>query len=143
MTTERARGSEFAQTVTDHIFGYIDRHMSAPVMDSNCVTICGKITLARLHVRSTFFSLFWFIASIRFNSLGSTKGPFFNDRDILTSTQLTARLGATAHNVLIRFLVAAGFVAQGGLAPRTFRPGQTNRLASFTTAVRMVARGHG
>jgi len=47
-----------------------------------CPTICGKITLARLQVRKTFFSPFWFMASIRFNSLGSTKGPFFNDRDM-------------------------------------------------------------
>src|SRR5215216_6159199 len=47
-----------------------------------CPTICGKITLARLHVRNTFFSPFWFIASIRFKSLGSINGPFFNDLDI-------------------------------------------------------------
>lgn len=107
-----------------------------------CPTIWGKITLARLHVRKTFFSPFWFIASILFNNLGSMKGPFFNDRDISYLYLLAALLTAAANNVLIGFLVAPGLVTQGGLAPRAFGTWQTNRLAAFTTTVRMVARGH-
>src|SRR5258706_279234 len=37
---------------------------------------------ARLQVRITFFSFFWFIASIRLSNFGSMNGPFFNERDI-------------------------------------------------------------
>jgi len=59
MTSECAGWGEFTQAVTHHIFGDIDRHMTASVMDRNGMpTICGKITLARLQVRITFFSPF-------------------------------------------------------------------------------------
>src|SRR5215211_1700387 len=108
-----------------------------------CPTIWGKITLARLHVRSTFFSPFWFIASILFKSLGSMNGPFFNDRDISYLYRLAVRLTATTHNILVGFLVTAGLVAESGLTPRALRTGQTDRLAAFTTTVRMIARAHG
>src|SRR5690349_25136432 len=30
----------------------------------------------------TFFSFFWFMASIRLSNFGSMNGPFFNERDI-------------------------------------------------------------
>src|SRR5512139_3415415 len=107
-----------------------------------CPTIWGKMTLARLHVRSTFFSPFWFIASILFNSLGSMNGPFFSDLDITTSYTLAVLLTATAHNILVGLLVLAGFVAQCRLAPRALRTGQTDRLTTFTATMRMVARTH-
>ena len=45
----------------------------------------SESVLARLHVRTTFFSPRWFMASTFFNSFGSTKGPFFNDLDMLPS----------------------------------------------------------
>src|SRR5215216_1236531 len=108
-----------------------------------CPTICGKITLARLHVRNTFFSPFWFIASIRFKSLGSMNGPFFNDRDIAYLYRLTIRFTATTHNILVGFLVFAGLVAQRWFAPRALWTRQTNRLTSFTTAMWMIAWTHG
>src|SRR5512140_2512069 len=103
-----------------------------------CPTIWGKITLARLHVRNTFFSPFWFIASILCKSLGSIYGPFFNDLDISYLYPLAVRLATTTHNILVGFLVAAGLVTQGRLAPRAFRTRQTNRLTAFTTAMGMV-----
>jgi hypothetical protein len=49
-------------------------------------TICGKMVEARDQVFSTLFSPLAFISSTRFKSLGSQYGPFFNDRDISTST---------------------------------------------------------
>src|SRR5512146_391199 len=107
-----------------------------------CPTIWGKITLARLQVRMTFFSPFWFIASILCKSLGSMNGPFFNDLDISYLYPLTVRLTTTAHNILVGLFVFAGLVAQGGFAPRTLRTGQTNRLTAFATTMWMVARAH-
>src|SRR5215216_2671293 len=108
-----------------------------------CPTIWGKITLARLHVRSTFFSPFWFIASILFKSLGSINGPFFNDRDISYLYRLAVRLTATTHNILVGFLVTTGLIAQSRFTPRAFRTWQTNRLATFTPTMRMITRTHG
>src|SRR5690349_15298207 len=69
-------------------------------------------------------------------------GPFFSDRDISYLYRLAVRLTATTHNILVGFLVFAGLVAQCGFAPRALRTGQTNRLAPFTTTVRMIARCH-
>jgi hypothetical protein len=37
MTPERARGGEFTQAVTDHIFGDIDRYVPATIVDGDCV----------------------------------------------------------------------------------------------------------
>src|SRR5688572_2131342 len=62
-----------------------------------CPTIWGKMTLARLHVRRTFFSPFWFMASILFNSLGSMNGPFFSDLDITTSTTGSSYCGGAQY----------------------------------------------
>src|SRR5215204_3538600 len=107
-----------------------------------CPTIWGKITLARLQVRKTFFSPFWFIASTLFKSLGSIKGPFFNDLDISDLYLLAALLTATANNILIRLFIAAGFVSQSGFTPWAFRTSQADRLAPFTTTMRMVTWGH-
>src|SRR5512141_1779614 len=107
-----------------------------------CPTIWGKITLARLHVRSTFFSPFWFIASILFKSLGSINGPFFNDLDIAYLYPLAVRLTATTDNILVGFLIAAGLVTQGGFTPGALRAGQADRLTTFTTTMGMVARAH-
>src|SRR5512139_3877826 len=107
-----------------------------------CPTIWGKMTLARLHVRRTFFSPFWFIASILFNSLGSMNGPFFSDLDITTSYTLAVLLTAAAHNILVGLLVLAGLVTQGWLAPGALRTGQTDRLTTFTTTMWMVAWRH-
>src|SRR5512133_1722745 len=107
-----------------------------------CPTIWGKMTLARLHVRRTFFSPFWFIASILFNSLGSMNGPFFNDLDITTSYTLAVLLTTAAHNILVGLLVATGLVSQGWLAPRALWTGQSDRLAALTTTVGMVTRAH-
>jgi hypothetical protein len=45
---------------------------------------------ARDHVLMTFFSPFWFIASMRFNSFASTNGPFFSDRDMFKCRVLGA-----------------------------------------------------
>src|SRR3989304_6326361 len=50
-------------------------------------TIWGKVVLARLHVRMTFFSPLWFSASTFLISLGCTYGPFFNDLPICRSFQ--------------------------------------------------------
>ena len=38
MTTEGSGGNKFAQLVTDHVFGDVDRHMTATVMHSDGVT---------------------------------------------------------------------------------------------------------
>src|SRR5689334_7825275 len=103
-----------------------------------CPTIWGKITLARLQVRNTFFSPFWFIASILFRSLGSINGPFFNDLDISYLYRLAVRLATTTHNILVSFLVTAGLVTQRRFAPRTLWTWQPNRLTTFTTTVRMI-----
>src|SRR5215212_7997796 len=104
-----------------------------------CPTIWGKITLARLHVRNTFFSPFWFIVSILFKSLGSINGPFFNDLDISFLYRLAVRLATTTHNILVSFLITAGLVAQGGFAPWALWTCQTDRLATFATTMRMIA----
>src|SRR6186997_2306377 len=69
-------------------------------------------------------------------------GPFFNDLDITTSYTLAVLLTAAAHNILVGLLVAAGLVSQGGLTPRALRTSQTDRLTTFTTTMRMIARGH-
>lgn len=113
-------------------------------------TICGKMVLARLQVRTTFFSFRVFMASIFFKSLGSMNGPFFSDRDIsstlypvkFSNRALAAALAAVAHNVFVGLLVTASLVSKGWFTPRSFRTGHTNRLAAFTTTMRMVAGGH-
>src|SRR5687767_11787020 len=58
-----------------------------------CPTIWGKMTLARLQVRMTFFSERWFIISIFFSSFGAMKGPFFKDLDIVWYLYLFAPNG--------------------------------------------------
>src|SRR5215208_1761008 len=108
-----------------------------------CPTICGKITLARLHVRNTFFSPFWFIASILFKSFGSINGPFFNDLDISYLYPLAVRLTATTNNILVSFLITAGLVSQSGFTPWAFGTRKTNRLTTFTATMWVIARTHG
>ena len=56
--------------------------------------------------------------------------------------RLVGLLAAAAGNELVGLLVMAGLLAECGFAPRAFRTGQTNRLAAFTTTVRMVAGAH-
>jgi len=50
---------------------------------SVCPTNSGVIIERRDQVLSTYFSRARFMSSIRFASLGSTNGPFFNDRATL------------------------------------------------------------
>ena len=47
-----------------------------------CPTMSGKMVEARDQVRIIRFSPVAFMASIRLISRSSTKGPFFDDRDI-------------------------------------------------------------
>ena len=57
MATERTRRGEFSQSVTDHILGDIDRHVATAIMHGNGMPHhLGEMTLARLQVRTTFFS---------------------------------------------------------------------------------------
>src|SRR3990172_23840 len=104
-----------------------------------CPTICGKIWLARLQVRTTCFSLRSFIISIFFNNFGSTKGPFFSERPIpvLQPVSLSALAYAPSDNIFICALVAARLFAQSGLAPRTLRPRQTDGLGAFAATMGM------
>src|SRR5687768_16681551 len=98
----------------------------------------GKMTDARDHVLTTFFSLRLFISSIRPLRRTSTNGPFLMERDIdpylllampRADDQASGRLGPP------------GAVAHRGLAPRGLgrHPGRGLALA---TAVRMVTRIH-
>src|SRR5919198_5785338 len=48
----------------------------------------GKITDARDHVLTTFFSFFLFICSMRPSRRGSMNGPFLIDRDISSPSPL-------------------------------------------------------
>jgi hypothetical protein len=112
-----------------------------------------QFVLARLQVRTTFFSLRVFICSIFSNSFGAMNGPFFSDRDIFSSlflasipyaplAALARRLTPVAHNVQISFLIPAGLITQGGFTPRALRTRHTHRLAAFTTTMRVIARAH-
>src|SRR3990172_1931584 len=135
-----------------------------------CPTICGKMVLARLQVRMTFLSPFWFIASIFLSSFGWTNGPFFSDRDIgslarfwliaeglshivdrhclsgvgdtryAISDTLTALLPSPLDNQRVGLLVITRLVAARRLAPGRLGPRQTDGLAAFAAAVRVVAR---
>src|SRR6185436_14716438 len=104
------------------------------------------MVLARLQVRMTFLSPRWFIASTFFRSLGSTKGPFFSERDMSTpvagracgrasSYSLTTLLPAPLDNHGIRYLVGPRLCAQCRLAPRAARPRLADGLAAFAAAV--------
>jgi hypothetical protein len=76
------------------------------------------------------------------SSFGSMNGPFLSERDIVYSPRLLTLITTTADNVLIRPLVGAGLLAEGGLAPWRFRTCHTNRGTTFTTTVRMAAWVH-
>src|SRR5215207_874415 len=78
MTAEGARRGELTQSMTDHVFGNIDRHMPASVMDSDRVSN----HLRKDHTGTTPCAqhfLFAFLVHC-FNSLqklGLNKWPFF------------------------------------------------------------------
>ena len=60
MTAESAGWREFAQLVTDHIFGYINGNVTASIMNGNCVTNesgenCGS---AASGLENLFFAVF-------------------------------------------------------------------------------------
>jgi hypothetical protein len=55
------------------------------------------MVLSRLQVRMTFLSPRIFIVSIFFKSLGSMKGPFFKDRDIVSSLACAIQSGKNAN----------------------------------------------
>src|SRR5690606_16762034 len=77
----------------------------------------------------------------------SINGPFFNDRDISNSFSVSHSLfalglGALANNHVIRTFVASGLITKCWLTPGGLGTGHTNTSAPFTTAMRMVSRGH-
>src|SRR3990172_6507202 len=99
-----------------------------------CPTIWGKIMLARLQVRMTFFSPRSFIASILFSNFRSTNGPFFKDRPIIIQSptekilivpedyrRFFRRLRTIYLSVLLFFRVLAPRV---GLPQGLFGPGK-------------------
>ena len=74
------------------------------------------------------------------------KGPFLSDLDISSylrfSQRLAAVLATAARNILVCLLVMTGLLAQGGFAPRAFRTGETDWLATFTATMWMVTGRH-
>src|SRR5829696_3054099 len=98
----------------------------------------GKITDARDHVLTTFFSLRLFICSIRPSSRGSMNGPFLMDRDISSPPPLLPTPRADDQPAGPR---APGAVAHCGLAPRRLR-GHARRGLALAAAMGMVARVH-
>src|SRR5512146_506238 len=99
----------------------------------------GKITDARDHVLTTFFSFRLFISSIRPSSRGATNGPFLTERDMSSSLLLLA--DPRSDDQAARGLGATGPIAHRRLAPRRLGRHPRRRLA-FASAVRMVSRVH-
>src|SRR5436190_5277541 len=102
-----------------------------------CPTNSGRIVERRDHVRTTFFSLAVFNASIFFSRWVSVNGPFFTERPMLLSLLALAR-----HDPLVGPLVVARLETTGGLAPGRHRMASARGLA-FAASVRMVHRIHG
>lgn len=90
MAFEGTGRGEFAEFMTDHIFGDIYRYVFSSVMHCDGVTYKarqdGRSTGPGL---TTFFSLASFMALIFFSRENATKGPFFTDLDTLTPPYLT------------------------------------------------------
>ena len=66
-----------------------------------------------------------------------------NETYLLTSytlSALAAGLAAAAHDVLVGLLVTAGLVTTGRFTPGGLWTRHTDRLATFTTTMRMIAR---
>src|SRR5271168_2888912 len=99
-------------------------------------TISGTTVERRDQVRSTFFSLRAFMASIRVCRYASMNGPFFVERAI------NPLFRAPAHDERVRALVVARLVSAGRLTPGGHRVTSARSFA-FTTAVGMVHRVHG
>src|SRR5687767_14372917 len=112
-------------------------------------TISGTTVERRDQVLMTFLSLFRFITSTFSRRGTSTKGPFFNDRDIFFSRERPTRCqGAIVRQSLLRSprhdepvgdLAVPRLVTLGRHAPRRHRVTSAGGLA-FTTAERMVHR---
>ena len=85
MTTEQACRGEFAQTMSNHIVGDVNRDMAASVMNGDGMTNhLGEDCAGAGPGADDLFSPASFIFSTFFKSFGSMNGPFFNDRDIST-----------------------------------------------------------
>src|ERR1700692_20511 len=98
----------------------------------------GRIVERRDQVRTTFFSLFTFIASTFFIRWSSTNGPFANERPMFFRLHL---FRLPRHDPLIRALVIAGLEAARGLAPRSHRMPAAAGFA-LAAAVRVIHRVH-
>src|SRR5215218_1215581 len=98
----------------------------------------GKITDARDHVLTTFFSFFLFICSMRPSRRGSMNGPFLIDRDMSSQPPLLPVPRADDESAGPR---APRAVAHGRLAPRRLG-GHARRGLALAAAVRMVAWVH-
>ena len=90
MATERAGWGKFTQTVPDHILSNIDRHMATSIMNRDRVSN----HLWEDHTRSTpgtdhGFITGSFMVSIFLSNFGLINGPFFRDRDIFLSPNLS------------------------------------------------------
>src|ERR1700727_2409562 len=110
----------------------------------------GKIVERRDQVRTTFFSLFSFIAATFFVRWSSVNGPFFNDLLMPTlqcpcypnqkretrNEKRSSFLTLPTNDPLIRPLVIARLESARRLAPWRHRMASTGRLA-FAAAMRM------
>src|SRR5258708_331664 len=108
----------------------------------------GTIVERRDQVRTTFFSLFSFIAATFFARWSSVNGPFFSDLLIVYSRLLSPAASRQslfhlpAHNPLIRPLVISGLESARRLSPGRNRMPAAGRLA-FAAAVRVIHWIHG
>src|SRR5262245_54650256 len=98
----------------------------------------GKITDARDHVLTTFFSFFLFICSMRPSRRGSMNGPFLIDRDISSPSPLLPAPRTDDQPIRARPTRA---VAHRRRAPWGLR-GHAGRRLALAAAVGMVPRVH-
>src|SRR5918994_4535445 len=104
-----------------------------------CPIICGKMTLARDQVFSTFRSLRLFMSSMRPSRRASTNGPFLTER--LIYRLLTPSVPTADDQLVALALLGAGAQAHRGLAPLRLRR-HAGRLLALATTVRVVSRVH-
>src|SRR4051812_7759057 len=103
----------------------------------------GTMVDRRDQVRTTFFSFLSFMPATFFVRWSSVKGPFFNERDMLSQSLLPLALfGLAGNDPLISPLVVPRFESTGRLSPRGYRMASTRGL-TFTTTVRVIHRIHG
>src|SRR5271165_1804913 len=102
-----------------------------------CPTISGITVERRDQVRTTFFSLRWFMPSILACRCESMNAPFLVERAI----SLSVLLLSAGHDERIGPLVVPSLVAARRLAPRSYRVAAAAGFA-LAAAMRMIDRVH-